>query len=55
MNKEIEVAIEVDGEELTAPVGTMLIQATDKEIYTFRDFATTRVEHCGNCRMCLVE
>ena len=56
MNKESEVAIQVDGEELTAPAGSMLIQATDKaEIYIPRFCYHKELSIAANCRMCLVE
>ena len=56
MSKESEVAIEVDGEELTAPAGTMLIQATDKaDIYIPRFCYHKELSIAANCRMCLVE
>ena len=56
MNKESEVAIEVDGEELTAPVGSMIIQATDiADIYIPRFCYHKELSIAANCRMCLVE
>ena len=56
MNKESEVAIEVDGEELTAPAGSMLIQATDRaDIYIPRFCYHKELSIAANCRMCLVE
>ena len=56
MNKESEVAIEVDGEELTAPAGSMIIQATDKaDIYIPRFCYHKELSIAANCRMCLVE
>tara|TARA_B100000674_G_scaffold474507_1_gene466517 strand:- start:3244 stop:5574 length:2331 start_codon:yes stop_codon:yes gene_type:complete len=56
MNKESEVAIEVDGEELTAPAGSMIIQATDiADIYIPRFCYHKELSIAANCRMCLVE
>ena len=56
MNKESEVVIEVDGEKLTAPAGSMLIQATDKaDIYVPRFCYHKELSIAANCRMCLVE
>ena len=56
MNKESEVAIEVDGEELSAPAGSMLIEATDRaDIYIPRFCYHKELSIAANCRMCLVE
>ncbi|MEC9248064.1 MAG: NADH-quinone oxidoreductase subunit NuoG [Pseudomonadota bacterium] len=56
MTKDNEVNIEIDGEMLSAPVGSMLIQATDKaDIYVPRFCYHRELSIAANCRMCLVE
>ena len=50
------VKFEVDGQELEAKPGSMLIEATDKAgIYIPRFCYHKQLSVAANCRMCLVE
>ena len=50
------VTLEVDGRKLTAPKGSMIIQATDANgIYVPRFCYHHKLPIAANCRMCLVE
>ena len=51
-----EIKIEVDGQELEAQPGEMLIQVTDRNgIYIPRFCYHDKLSVAANCRMCLVE
>ncbi|WP_290637927.1 NADH-quinone oxidoreductase subunit NuoG [Aquisalimonas sp.] len=50
------VTIEVDGVEMEAPKGSMLIEATDKaDIHVPRFCYHSKLSVAANCRMCLVD
>ena len=55
-NEIKQVSITVDGCKLSAPAGSMLINATDKsDIYVPRFCYHHKLSVAANCRMCLVE
>src|SRR5664280_2371955 len=51
-----DVTLEIDGEQVTVPVGTSLMRAAvDAGIQVPKLCATDTLEPFGSCRLCLVE